>query len=309
MVSPLKPHKNKPIDRSAWQHLYPFTSRFVERGGLKYHYLDEGCGEPVLMIHGNPTWSFYFRTLIKALSMNYRVIAPDHIGCGLSDRPGLDRSDYRLKSRIDDLANLITRLDLKEKMTLVLHDWGGAIGLATALRRPEQIGRLVLFNTAAFPPPKGKKLPWRLRVIRNTRNLAQPAVLGANLFVRAALLMAPRRRLPREVRAGLAAPYNCRHNRLATLMFVRDIPIDRTDPSYEPIHDLDENLHRLVGLPMLICWGEHDFVFDTDYLDEWRRRFPEAEVHLLPEAGHYLLEDAPDQILTLVNRFLQRHPL
>ena len=88
---------------------------------------------------------------------------------------------------IDDLADLITRLELKERLTLVLHDWGGAIGLATALRRPEQIGRLVLFNTAAFPPPKGKKLPWRLRVIRNTRNLAQPAVLGANLFVRAAL--------------------------------------------------------------------------------------------------------------------------
>jgi haloalkane dehalogenase len=309
MVSPLKPHTKKPIDRSAWQHLYPFTSRFIERGGLKYHYLDEGCGEPVLMIHGNPTWSFYFRTLIKALSNTYRVIAPDHIGCGLSDRPGLDRYDYRLKSRIDDLANLITRLDLKEKMTLVLHDWGGAIGLATALKRLEQIGRLVLFNTAAFPPPKGKKLPWRLRVIRNTRNLAQPAVLGANLFVRAALLMAPRRRLPREVSAGLAAPYNCWHNRLATLMFVRDIPIDRADPSYELIHNLGENLHRLSGLPMLICWGEHDFVFDTDYLDEWRRRFPEAEVHLLPEAGHYLLEDAPDQILTLVNRFLQRHPL
>jgi pimeloyl-ACP methyl ester carboxylesterase len=309
MVSPLKPHKNKPIDRSAWQHLYPFTSRFIERGGLKYHYLDEGCGEPVLMIHGNPTWSFYFRTLIKALSNTYRVIAPDHIGCGLSDKPGLDRYDYRLKSRIDDLADLITRLDLKEKMTLVLHDWGGAIGLATALRRLEQIGRLVLFNTAAFPPPKGKKLPWRLRVIRNTRNLAQPAVLGANLFVRAALLMASRRRLSCEVRAGLAAPYNCWCNRLATLMFVRDIPTDRVDPSYELIHNLDENLHRLSGLPMLICWGEHDFVFDTDYLNEWRRRFPEAEVHLLPEAGHYLLEDAPDQILTLVNRFLQRHPL
>jgi len=150
MVRPMKPHTNKPIDRSAWQHLYPFTSRFIERGGLKYHYLDEGCGEPVLMVHGNPTWSFYFRTLIKALSNTYRVIAPDHIGCGLSDKPNLDRYDYRLKSRIDDLTDLIARLDLKEKVTLVLHDWGGAIGLAAALRRPEQIGRLVIFNTAAF---------------------------------------------------------------------------------------------------------------------------------------------------------------
>ncbi len=302
-------HENKPINGSRWLHLYPFTSRFIERNGLRYHYLDEGSGEPVLLVHGNPTWSFYFRALIKALSVRYRVIAPDHIGCGLSDKPGLDRYDYRLKSRSDDLADLIARLELKDKLTLVLHDWGGAIGLAAALRRPEQIGRLIIFNTAAFLPPKGKKLPWRLRVIRNIRGIAQPAVQGANLFVRAALRMAPRRRLPRAVRAGLAAPYNCWHNRIATLMFVRDIPLGKTDPSYELVRLVDENLHIFSGLPVLICWGAHDFVFDADYLREWRRRFPEAEVHTLPDAGHYLLEDAPGRILPLVNGFLQRHPL
>lgn len=302
-------HENKPIDGSRWLHLYPFTSRFIERNGLRYHYLDEGSGEPVLLVHGNPTWSFYFRALIKALSVRYRVIAPDHIGCGLSDKPGLDRYDYRLKSRSDDLADLITRLELKDKLTLVLHDWGGAIGLAAALRRPEQIGRLIIFNTAAFLPPRGKKLPWRLRVIRNIRGIAQPAVQGANLFVRAALRMAPRRRLPRAVRAGLAAPYNCWHNRIATLMFVRDIPLGKTDPSYELVRLVDENLYKFSGLPVLICWGAHDFVFDADYLREWRRRFPEAEVHTLPDAGHYLLEDAPGRILPLVNGFLQRHPL
>ncbi len=302
-------HENKPINGSRWLHLYPFTSRFIERNGLRYHYLDEGSGEPVLLVHGNPTWSFYFRALIKALSVRYRVIAPDHIGCGLSDKPGLDRYDYRLKSRSDDLADLIARLELKDKLTLVLHDWGGAIGLAAALRRPEQIGRLIIFNTAAFLPPKGKKLPWRLRVIRNIRGIAQPAVQGANLFVRAALRMAPRRRLPRAVRAGLAAPYNCWHNRIATLMFVRDIPLGKTDPSYELVRIVDENLHKFSRLPVLICWGAHDFVFDADYLREWRRRFPEAEVHTLPDAGHYLLEDAPGRILPLVNGFLQRHPL
>jgi haloalkane dehalogenase len=301
--------RSKPIDRSLWQHLYPFTSRHVVRNGLAYHYLDEGAGEPVLMIHGNPTWSFYFRRLVRGLSGSYRVIAPDHIGCGLSAKPGPDRYDFRLRSRIDDLAYLVQRLGLEKKMTLVLHDWGGAIGLAMALRRPEQVGRLIILNTAAFLPPDGKKLPWQLRVIRSHPLIARTAVLDGNLFVRGALLMAARRPLPRAVRAGLAAPYNCRQNRLATLMFVRDIPLAAADPSYADIAYLDRNLQRFDSVPMLICWGGRDFVFDADYLREWRRRFPAAEIHTLPDAGHYLLEDAPQGILALVNRFLQRHPL
>lgn len=305
----VKARVDKPVDWPPWRHLYPYESHFIEHRGLRYHYLDEGSGEPVLMVHGNPTWSFYFRSLVDALSPDYRTIVPDHIGCGLSDKPGLDRYDYRLKSRIEDLAHLVAHLDLQRKLTLVLHDWGGVIGLAAALRRPEQIGRLVILNTAAFAPPAGKRLPWRLRIIRNVPGLARPAVLGGNLFVRAALRMAPQRRLAPAVRAGLAAPYNCRHNRLATLMFVRDIPLGPADPSYGAVDFVDKNLHRFGGLPVLICWGVHDFVFDADYLREWRRRFPDAEVHQLPGAGHYLLEDAPDRIAGLIGRFLHRHPL
>ncbi len=302
-------YKNKPVDRSRWHQLYPFSSHFVNRNGLKYHYLDQGSGDPIVMIHGNPTWSFFFRELVKGLSRRYRTIAPDHIGCGLSDKPGIDRYDYRLQSRVDDLDRFIAKMGLKKKLTLVLHDWGGMIGLAVALRRIEMIGRLVILNTAAFLPPRGKRLPLRLQLIRNIDFLAKPAVLGGNLFVQGALLMAPQRRLDPAVRAGLAAPYNCWNNRRATLMFVRDIPLSTADPSYALVKHVDENLHKLKNLPMLICWGAHDFVFDSDYLSEWRRRFSGAEVHLFPDAGHYILEDVPQQILTLVDRFLQSHPL
>lgn len=301
--------KNKPIDRTEWQHLYPFTSHFINRNGFKYHYLDQGSGEPIVMIHGNPTWSFFFRELVKGLSNRYRTIAPDHIGCGLSEKPGIDRYDFRLQSRVDDLDQFIATLSLKKKLTLVLHDWGGMIGLAVALRRPEMIGRIVILNTAAFLPPRGKGLPLRLQIIRKVDFMAKPAVLGGNLFVQGALMMAPHRRLDPAVRAGLSAPYNCWNNRLATLMFVRDIPLSATDPSYAMVKHVDENIHRFKNLPILICWGEHDFVFDRDYLSEWRRRFPGAEVHSFPNAGHYLLEDAPRPILNLVDRFLQRHPL
>jgi haloalkane dehalogenase len=302
-------NNSKTVDRSGWHHLYPFTSHFINRDGLRYHYLDEGSGDPVLMIHGNPTWSFFFRELVKGLSDRYRVIAPDHIGCGLSEKPDLDCYGYRLQNRVDDLYQFVGKLDLKKKLTLVVHDWGGMIGFAVALRQPEKIGRIVVLNTAAFLPPPRKRLPLRLQIIRNSDVLAELAVLGCNLFVLGALFMAPHQRLDRAVRTGLAAPYNSWHNRRATLMFVRDIPMSAADPSYAMVRDVDKNLHRLKHLPMLICWGKHDFVFDLDYLEEWRRRFPEAQVHVLPDAGHYLLEDAPKTVLALVKRFLQRHPL
>jgi pimeloyl-ACP methyl ester carboxylesterase len=136
--------KRKPIDISGFRHLYPFTSHYLDLNGLKYHYLDEGEGDPIVMVHGNPTWSFYFRELIKALSPRYRTIVPDHIGCGLSDKPESKNYDYRLKNRVDDLEILIHNLELKEKITLILHDWGGFIGMAYALRHPERIGRFII---------------------------------------------------------------------------------------------------------------------------------------------------------------------
>lgn len=185
------------IDISPFRHLYPFKSRFMDLNGLKCHYLDEGNGDPVVMIHGNPTWSFYFRELVKGLSPRYRTIVPDHIGCGLSDKPGADRYDYRLESRVDDLEKLVDHIGTGEKITLVLHDWGGMIGMAYAVRHPERVARIVVMNTAAFFPPGGKSIPMRLRLVRNVKPFATLAVLGFNLFALGALFMAPRKRLPR----------------------------------------------------------------------------------------------------------------
>ena len=301
--------KRKPIDISNFRHLYPFKSHYMDLNGLKYHYVDEGRGEPVVMVHGNPTWSFYFRDLIKALSGQYRVIAPDHIGCGLSDKPAPSQYNYTLQSRIDDLEQLIQALTGTEKITLILHDWGGMIGMAYALRHPEKISRLVVLNTAAFLAPDAKKIPLRLHQIINYRPLAAVAVLGFNLFSVGALYMATHRGLSKEVKYGLRAPYNCWKNRIATLKFVQDIPLAEKDPSYQLVKQIDDQLQVLSKLPMLIFWGEHDFVFDHDYLSEWQRRFPEAEVHRFPDAGHYVLEDVPEKIIPLTQDFLKQHPL
>lgn len=304
------PAAQKPIDISPFRHLYPFKSHFLDRKGLKYHYLDEGSGEPVAMLHGNPTWSFYYRSLVAALSPDYRTIVPDHIGCGLSDKPDDREYDYRLKSRVDDFERLVEHLDLDQKLTLIVHDWGGMIGMAYALRHPEKIGRLVITNTAGFFTPAGHRyLPFRLWLLRHISPFAKAGVLGLNLFAGAAVFMATKKGLSRDVRAGLVAPYNSWHNRIATLKFVQDIPVSPNDPSYNLVDSVQANLHRLSHIPMLICWGKHDFVFTMAFLKEWQQRFPEAEIHLFPEAGHYVLEDVPDKIVPLVKSFLKAHPL
>jgi haloalkane dehalogenase len=299
--------KHSCIDLTPFRHLYPFTSRYAEVNGLRMHYVDEGRGDPIVMVHGNPTWSFYFRKLIAGLARDYRAIAPDHIGCGLSARPGPREYGFRLKNRVDDLEALLNHLNIDRNMTLVLHDWGGIIGMALALRHPESISRLVLLNTAAFLKPTGKPLPLALRLVRKLKPLATPAVLGLNLFARGAAWTSSAKGLRREVRRGLLAPYNSWRNRWATLRFVQDIPLVPTDPSYAIVEQVDRRLGQFRTTPALICWGERDFVFDRDYLSEWCRRFPRAEVHRFPDAGHYVLEDAPDRILGLLATFLKRH--
>jgi len=301
----LKMHQPKPVDISSFKHLYPFESHFMQVNGFKYHYIDEGAGEPMVMIHGNPTWSFYFRNLIEHFSPRFRTIAMDHIGCGLSDKPPLSRYNYALQRRIHDLNTFLDSLALNQKLTLVVHVWGGVIGMAYALRHIDRIRRLIVLNTAAFFPPAGKTLPLRLRMIRNWHLFSTLSVLGLNLFARSALYMATRRNLTHDVKSGLVAPYNCWQNRIATLMFVRDIPLDSTDAGYHLVKEVDENLYKLSSVPMLICWGMRDFVFDADYLAEWQKRFPDAVVHAFENAGHYVLEDVPQKIIGCVQDFMQ----
>lgn len=291
------------------RRLYPFASRFFDRNGLRYHYVDEGRGEPVVMVHGNPTWSFYYRNLISGLSPDHRALAVDHIGCGLSDKPPESRYEYRFQNRVDDLTAFLDHLDLSEKITLIVHDWGGAIGLGYAVNHPERIGRLVILNTAAFFPPADKGLPWRLRIVRNVRPFAGPAVLGLNAFAKGALYMAAKKKLSPAVKAGLIAPYDTWSNRLATLRFVQDIPLVPGDPSYQAVKRVEDGLPRLAGVPMLILWGRRDFVFDGWYFGEWRRRFPDAQAHEYENAGHYLLEDEPEDIPARVRAFIHAHPL
>jgi haloalkane dehalogenase len=288
--------------------LFPFRPNFLEMPGARMHFVDEGRGEPVVMLHGNPTWSFYYRDLILALRDDYRTVVPDHVGCGLSDKPGDDRYEYTLDRRVADLETLLDSLGLTSGLTLVLHDWGGMIGMAYASRHPERVKRLVVLNTAAFLLPPGKRLPFSLWLCRNTP-LGALLVRGFNAFSRGAVRYCATRPLDPAVRAGYLAPYDSWANRVAVLRFVQDIPLGPGDPAYATVRSVEDGLDRLRGVPKLVCWGERDFVFDGSFLAEWQRRCPEAEVHRFPDAGHFVLEDAGAAIVPLVRDFLRRHPL
>ena len=297
---------NHNIDLRPFKHLYPFKSNYMEVNGFQYHYVDEGTGEPVVMLHGNPTWSFYFRAVINAFSNTHRMIAPDHIGCGLSEKPGPERYPYTLGNRVNDVTAFLEKLGVRQKITLIVHDWGGMIGMAYALDNIDKIKNIVILNTAAFLPPNGKSIPFRLWALRHLTWLATPAVLGLNLFARGAVYMASARGLRSDVRKGLTAPYNTWQNRMATLRFVQDIPISPGDDAYAIVAHADKHLAVLNKIPMLIVWGEKDFVFDMDYFAEWKRRFPGAESHTFSHAGHYVLEDEPEAVIAKIKSFLYK---
>lgn len=287
-----------------WRSLYPFQSRELIVGGHRYHYVDEGQGQILLLVHGNPTWSFYWRALIRALSPKYRMIAVDHIGCGLSDKPRV--YPYRLARHAENLAELVERLDLTD-VTLLAHDWGGPIGLGAALARPSRFARFVLFNTAAF---RSTSMPWRIRVCR-VPLLGRLAVQGFNAFARGALGMAVahRERMTPAVRAGLLAPYDSWYNRQAIYRFVADIPMSPRHPSYLALLDIEQRLPRLAAQPWLFIWGMRDWCFTPRFLDRFLALFPRAEAHRLADAGHYVVEDAHERIAPIVDDFIHRHPL
>ncbi len=286
---------------------YPFAShRHVHANGISQHYLDEGAGEVVLMLHGNPTWSYYWRHLVLALRGTHRCVVPDHVGMGLSDKPDDARYAYTLEQRVADLDALVGAvIGPRTKVTLVVHDWGGMIGFAWACRHPERVARLVVTNTAAFPMPSDKRLPLALKLGRETR-LGAFLIERFNAFAAGATTLAVTKPLPRAVRRAYVTPYDTKANRIATLRFVQDIPLSPSDRGYALVAATGAALPQFADRPVLICWGLRDFVFDATFLREFRRALPQAEVHAWEDAGHYVLEDARERVVEQVRAFLAR---
>jgi len=283
--------------------LYPFTPKtFVTPHGARMSYLDEGgegSEEAVLMLHGNPTWSFYYRELVGALAPDLRCVAPDHVGMGLSEKPR--DYPYTLEARITDVDALVTRLGL-QRIHLVVHDWGGAIGFGFASRYPQKIGRLVVLNTGAFPSPR---IPARIGLCK-TRFPGTVIVRGLNGFAGPATWMSMhRRRLTRDERRAFLLPYDSWANRVAVDAFVKDIPMTPSHPSWGTLAATAAGLGHFAQNPAMIVWGGRDFCFDDRFYEEWRRRLPRAQTYHLEDAGHYVLADAGEEAVPRITRFLR----
>lgn len=282
-----------------WQKEYPFESKFFDQGGLKQHYIDEGTGSPVLMVHGNPTWSFYYRHLVSAFRDSHRMVAVDHIGCGLSDKP--QKYKYRLTQHIENLKRLVTHLKL-EDTTLVVHDWGGPIGLATQMHLSHRFKKVVILNTGAFPPTE---IPLGLRIAR-LPILGQFLIRRMNMFCKKAITTAVVNKdsLNDIAIEGLLAPYDSWANRVAVHQFVRDIPTKESHPTYGALKAIEGGLDNLNELPVKMIWGMKDWVFTPAILTEMEKRLPNATVHRLENVGHYVMEEGRDEVIKLVGEFL-----
>lgn len=278
------------------QTLLPFRSCFIEVDGHRMHYLEEGQGPAVLLLHGNPTWCFYYREAVKRLQSSFRVIAPDYIGCGFSERTG---RKFRAVDRIAHLKDLLRQLKI-DKFSLVMHDWGGPIGTGLAVDAPEKVVSLVYLNTtltetAALPDIiKRAAAPFPGKILtKYTSN-----------FLRLMLNFGVKKSLSPEIQRGYLFPYKNAGQRAAIWDFVADIPFDSAHPTYHDMLEMAEKIQFLQQKPIKIIWGLKDPCFHREMLNKVVQHFPAAEVMEIADASHLVLEDAPDIAIPAINDFL-----
>ena len=269
------------------KRLFPYESHFIEIEKFKLHYIDEGEGPVVLLLHGNPTWSFYFRHLIEELRPHFRVIAPDHIGMGLSDHP-VD-THFRAVHRIDHLQEFVQKLGLT-RYSMVMHDWGGSIGTGLAVRNIDAVERMVYLNTTLT---ETESLPLIIKASASPL-IGRWLTKYTKRFLKFTTNLGVVHKLPRAVKKCYYYPYKNKARRTAIWDFVADIPFDSTHPSYGDMLGLARDLPLLAKVPVKIVWGLRDPCFHREMLTKVSHHLPHADILELPDASHLVLEDAPD---------------
>ncbi|HEX8855865.1 MAG TPA: alpha/beta fold hydrolase [Thermoleophilaceae bacterium] len=281
---------------------FPYEPRYLDADGTRLHYVDVGPrdGGAILMLHGNPTWSYMYRTPIARLSeRGHRCIAFDHMGFGRSDKPP-EPKRYVLANHIANALEMIDGLDLND-VTLVLHDWGGPIGLGAALERPDKVKAIVAMNTWAWELPSFLP-PW-LRQFR-TEGLGEILALANNVPVEAIPGGMYHRDTDGTMMEAYRAPFESYWTRVGTLGFIRDIPLTEHDTSAPVIGAIHAELEAF-DRPMHLIWGMRDPVFVPAFIEQWQELFPEAQATEIHTAAHYLVEDEPEQVASAIAAFVE----
>jgi pimeloyl-ACP methyl ester carboxylesterase len=287
---------------------WPFAARYARVNGQRMHYIDEGVGDPILLLHGNPTWGFLYRRVIPPLvNAGHRVVVPDMIGFGLSEKPAREQA-HSLDGHIANLTGLVRQLDLR-RLTVVCHDWGGPTGLGFAMSNPERIRALAVMSTWAWPTPPAefhtRLFPWRTM----HAPLIGPYLMGRHnaLAGRGVYLsVVNRERFRLEAQAVYEAVLPDSETRLLTWAWPRWIPLDDSARAKARFVWLEAELAKS-QLPALIIWGREDEVFDAEiFANRFKRLLPHAEGPHIVTGRHFLQEDSGPEIARLIANFLER---
>jgi haloalkane dehalogenase len=274
---------------------FPFVPRYLQQDGHRMHYVDEGGGDPVLCLHGEPTWSFLYRKMIPGLAAVARVVAPDYFGFGRSDKPTTSEW-YTFERHSASIRRLVEELDLR-RITLVVQDWGGPIGLRLAVEQPERVERLVILNTGVGGgrPPSDAWLRFR-DVLRAAGGDFQPGRLIRTAAVRG---------LADEVVAAYDAPFPTPESKAGVLAFPEQVPTEPEHPNTAPLLAIHEAL-RSWEQPALVLFGDSDPIFRPEVAEAISRLIPGAlPAELVENAGHFVQEDAGEEVARRIVEFLR----
>jgi haloalkane dehalogenase len=271
------------------KEMYPFKSNYFDLDGVKMHYVDEGSGDPIIFLHGNPGWSFEYREIIKSLSSTNRCIAPDYIGFGLSDKP--EYFSYLPEDHAKNLNRLLESLDL-QNVTLVVNDWGGPIGLSYALANPERIKKLVILNTWLWPVENEKHYQKFSSFMGGF--LGRFLVKNFNFFAKSFLkkVYGDPDKLTPEIHRHYYMPFKERKHRKPTYIFPREI-IGSTDY----LTRLWEQKDKIADIETVFIWGMKDIAFREKELNYWLDNMNNTRVIKLDSVGHFPQEEAPGVII------------
>ncbi|MBA3347127.1 MAG: alpha/beta fold hydrolase [Actinobacteria bacterium] len=283
-----------PDDRFEGLPGYPFEPNYLDHDGLRLHYVDEGAGDPVLLLHGEPTWSYLYRTVIPELTAGARAIAPDYLGFGRSDKP-LRLEDYSYDLHVDSIRRLVEELDLHD-LTVVVQDWGGPIGLRLAVEHPERVARLVIMNTGvdAGRPPSEEWLRFRAFVRRH----------GSDLVPERLVRLSCVQPLADDVEAAYGAPWPVPESKAGVLAFPELVPTEPEHPNTAPLLRVRDALTRWEK-PALVLFSDSDPIFTPRHAERLAELIPGAlEPETVAGAGHFLQEDRGEEIGRRIARFV-----